>query len=84
MKETSIEKHELVLSYRHPVSGQMEEQVFKVDAGTGFPEGVRFEDLRANQPVSVDYREDSDGHTRAVRIRRVPLRGIPIDQKVVI
>ncbi len=83
VKEISSEKHELVLSYRHPVSGQMEEKTFEVDTATGFPEGMRFQDLRPNQPLSVDYQEGPQGKAHAVRIRAVPLRGVPIDRKVI-
>ena len=73
VKQVLPEKQELVLSYRHPVTGQWEELILKVDRQTGFSEGVRFEELQENDPLSIDYQENAEGNARAVRINRVPL-----------
>jgi hypothetical protein len=80
VKEVWLDRQEFTLSYRHPVSGEMEELVIKVDGGTGFSEGVRLEDFRGGDPVSVDYQEGPEGEARAVQVKRVPLRGVPIDK----
>lgn len=77
VKELRLGESELVLSYRNPVSLQDEELVLGVSEGTGFSEGVRFEDLREGEPLSVDYEEHSDGTARAILIKRVPIRGAP-------
>lgn len=82
VKKVLSDRHEIVLSSQHPVSGRVEEWVFKVDPSTGFNEGVRLEDLRDGETVSVDYEEGPDGYRRAVQVKRVPLRGIPREIKI--
>lgn len=83
VKKVLSDRHEIVLSSRHPVSGRVEEWVFKVDPSTGFNEGVHLEDLRDGETVSVDYYEEGpDGFRRAVQVKRVPLRGIPREIKI--
>ena len=86
VKEVRLGSRELVLSYRNPVSGKLEELALQVDEHTGFGQDVgsrhgtspRLEDLKTNDPVSVDYQEEGGTHLRrAVRISRVPLRGVP-------
>ena|GEM_PF-5723718 len=74
--EVRSKERELVLAYRHPVTRREEKLVLQVDQGTGFYEGVHLEDLRPEQPVSVDYEEGPSG-LKAVRVRQVPIRGIP-------
>lgn len=81
VKEVGLETNELILSYRHPVSGQWEELVLNVDNQTGFGEGVRLQDLRGSDPVSAEYQEDPSGLARAISIRKVPLTGVPLDEK---
>ena len=75
--EVSLEESKLTLSYRHPVNLEEEKLILEVDEGTGFSEGVRFEDLKKGEPVSVDYEEASGSIPRAVQVREVPLRGVP-------
>ena len=77
--EVSLEESKLTLSYRHPVNLEEEKLILEVDEGTGFSEGVRFEDLKKGEPVSVDYEEGSDAQARAILIKTVPIRGIPKD-----
>ena len=81
VKEISSEEGRLTLSYFHPATGRDEELVLTVDSHTGFSEGVTLGDLRRNDPLSVDYEENEEGRVLAVQIKRVPLRGIPIDKK---
>lgn len=77
IKEVGLERNEIVLSYLHPVKGETEELSFQIDPQTGFSGGFRLEDLQPQEPVSVDYEENSEGSRRAVLIKRVPLRGMP-------
>lgn len=77
VKEVSITKQELVLSYRHPVSGREEKLVLKVDSGTGFNPGLHFKDFKEGDPISVDYEEDSSGTPRAVQVNEVAVSGVP-------
>ncbi len=77
MKEVSPRKQELVLSYRHPVSGEVEELVLKVDEGTGLNKGTRLEDFKEGDPVSVDYEENPSQIPRAVQVKRVATSGVP-------
>lgn len=77
MKEASLAKEELVLSYRHPVSGREEELVFRVDRETGFNRGLHFEDFKEGDPVSVDYEENPSGIPRARQVKRVAVSGVP-------
>lgn len=77
VKEIGVERNEIVVSYSHPATGTREELSFKVDTQTGFSGGFRLEDLQPQEPVSVDYEEDSEGSRRAVLIKRVPLTGVP-------
>ena len=77
VKEVSPTKQELVLSYRHPVSGQPEKLVIKVDQHTAFNKGLHFEDFKEGDPVSVDYEENPSGTPRAVQVKRVDVSGVP-------
>lgn len=79
IKEVGLERNEVVLSYLHPVNGETEELSFKIDPQTGFSGGFRLEELKRNEPVSIDYEENSEGLKRALLIKRVPLRGVPVD-----
>ena len=80
IKEISLAKHELVLSYRHPVTGRFEELKLLIDDQTSANEGIRLEDLRGDDPVSVTYEEIPGGLFHARDVRRVPLRGVPIHE----
>ena len=80
MKEVELSRNELVLSYRHPVTGRIEELVLHVDSQTGFSEGTRLENLHVNDPVSVDYVDGVGKTARAIRVGRVPLKGVPFDK----
>lgn len=73
-------RREVTLSFQDPVSGKTEELVLRVDSHTGFGEGVRFEDLKAGEPVAVDYQEEAGRPPLAIQIRRVPLTGVPFDK----
>ena len=77
VKAFGLEEKLLVLSYRNPANRQSEELTLKVDRQTGFNEVLHLKDFRVNDPVSVDYEEIPGGIPRAVRISRVPLRGVP-------
>lgn len=79
VKEVWVERNEIALSYFHPVSGKEEDLLFRVNRETGFSGGFHWEELQRNEPVSIDYEEDSEGLRRALLIKRVPLRGVPID-----
>ena len=76
-KEVRLSEHQLVLFFKRPATGQMEELVLKVDEGTGFKKGFRLEDFRPNEPVSVEYEEIPGQGPRATQVRKVPLRGVP-------
>lgn len=65
------------MTYWHPVNQSNEELTLKVDSGTGFEEGVHFEDLKQNELISVDYEETTEGILRAVQVKRVPLNETP-------
>ena len=77
VKDVSRTDEELVLSYRHPVTGEVEELVLKVDDGTGFSQGTKLADFKEGDPVSVDYEENPEGTPRAVQVKRVAIRGVP-------
>lgn len=77
VKEVSFTTQELVLSYRHPVSGEEEDLTLKVDHGTGFNEGVHLEDFKEGDPISADYEENPSGSFRAVQVKRVMVKGVP-------
>ena len=77
VKEVRLSEHQLVLFFKRPATGQMEELVLKVDEGTGFKKGFRLEDFRPNEPVSVEYEEIPGQGPRATQVRKVPLRGVP-------
>ena len=79
VKEIRAPEGKLVLSFIHPVTGNVGEMVFEVDSHTGLPEGVRFEDLKPEEPISVDYLEEA-GTKRALLIKRVPTSGVPIEK----
>ena len=77
VKEISFAHEELVLSYRHPVTGREEELGLKVDTNTSFNQGLHLNDFKKGDPVSVDYEEESSGILRAKRINRVDVSGVP-------
>lgn len=81
VKKVLIDKQELILSYRHPVSGKPEELKLKIDGGTGFSRELRFEDFREEDLISADYQEDESGRARAVSVRRVDLYSGPVEKK---
>ena len=81
IKSVFLDKQEFVLSYRHPVSGQLEELKLRIDSQTGFSGGIRLPDLQQDDPVSVDYQEDEKGEARAVLVSRVNLTSVPIERK---
>lgn len=59
------------------MTGREEKLGLQVDTGTSFNQGLHLGDLKAGDPVSVDYEEDPDGILRAVRINRVDVSGVP-------
>jgi len=81
VKKVLIDKQELILSYRHPVSGEPEELKLSIDGGTGFSKELRIEDFREDDLISADYQEDETGQARAVSVRRVDLYSAPVEKK---
>lgn len=79
VREVQLEKSELRVTYRHPVSGQTEELLLRVDQETGFPEGLRLSDLQEGEPVSIDYEGGDGSSLRAVLVKPVPLKGVPLE-----
>ena len=77
VEEVRIKEHQLVLSVRHPATGETKALVLQVNENTGFKKGVRLEDFHPNDPVTVDYEETSAGGPHAIQIRQVPLKGVP-------
>ena len=77
VKEVQLREQRLVLSFRRPATGLVEDLVLQIDGQTGFKKGVRLQDFRPDEPVSVDYEEASGSIPRAVQVREVPLRGVP-------
>ena len=77
VKEVRAADHQLILSVKHPATGETKELALQVDERTGFKKGIRLEDFHPNDPVSVDYQEVSGGNSRAIQIRQVPLKGVP-------
>jgi hypothetical protein len=80
VKEIRLAQKELVLIYPHPVSRKEEVLFLQVDESTGFAEGIHFEGLQPGTVLSVDYLENERGGTRAVNVKKVPLKGVPIEK----
>gem|GEM_PF-4738780 len=72
--EVQLDKKQLTLVFQHPVTQKDEQLILEIGNKTDFSENLHLEDLRPNEPVSVDYEEKSEGKGRAVLIKRVPVR----------
>lgn len=80
IEEVKAGESQLAITYFHPVTRRKEKLVFNVDRGTGFDEGMKLEDLRVHEMVSIDYREEG-GRARALQVKRVPMKGVPKELK---
>ena len=77
VKEVRVRDHQLILSVKHPATGETKELVLQIDERTGFKKGIHLGDFHPDDPVSADYEETSGGNSRAIQIRQVPLKGVP-------
>lgn len=71
---------ELRVLFEHPVTGENALKVFKIFPNTGFKNVKRLDQIQANDPVSVDYKEAANNELRAVYVEVVPLERVPFDE----
>ncbi len=67
----------LNIDFQHPATGERKELVFVVTAETGFRGIKTLSQLRHDDPVTIDYEENSQGSLQARQISKVRLTGPP-------
>lgn len=70
----------LEVLFEHPVTGEGELKNFKILPSTNFKNVKRLDQIKPQDPVSVDY-QSKDGNLHAVYIEVIPLNGVPFNQK---
>ncbi len=67
----------IYLQFKHPATGETKQLVFQTDQNTGFRENLDFSELKENDPVSIDYEENSEDILLALYVEKVQLTGPP-------
>lgn len=71
------EGSQLSVAFQHPVTGDIKPMIFQINENTGFGGSINLSDLLPDDPVEIDYIENTSGHLLARRISRVRLSGPP-------
>ena len=71
--------HQLSVQFEHPVTRDRSLKVFQILPSTGFKNVKRLEQIKPNDPISIDYEEISKGILQAVYIEVVSLKNLPFD-----
>lgn len=71
---------ELRVLFEHPVTGENTVKVFQVQPNTGFKNVKRLEQIKPNDPVSIDFEEEGDS-LKAVYVEVIPLKEVPFTAK---
>lgn len=74
---------ELRVLFEHPVTGENLLKVFKVLPTTGFKNVKRLDQIKPQDPVSVDYEKSENAELQAVYIEVVSLDRAPFDENQV-
>ncbi|MCB9800392.1 MAG: hypothetical protein H6757_06500 [Candidatus Omnitrophica bacterium] len=72
------ENSQLSVAFRHPATGEIKPMLFTINSETGFSESIHLSDLAPEEPVEIDYIENTSGHLLARRVARVRLSGPPV------
>lgn len=68
----------LSVDFQHPATGERKELLFTVGAQTGFSGVKALGQLRPEDPVKIDYEENSSGSLEARHIDKVRIEGPPV------
>jgi len=74
---------ELHVQFEHPVTGENLLKTFTVDNRTGFKHVKGLDQIRPQDPVSVDYEEKAPEQLKAVYIEVVRLNDVPFTKEQV-
>ncbi len=77
-----LESHKLHVLFEHPVTGEDAMKIFSVSPSTGFKNAKRLDQIKPNDPVSIDY-EESSSDLKAVYIEVIPLKEVPFNKEQV-
>lgn len=68
----------LGVDFQHPATGERKELLFAVNDQTGFSGVKALGQLRHEDPVKIDYEENSSGSLKARHIAKVRIEGPPV------
>lgn len=72
---------QLRVQFEHPVTGENELKIFNVDHTTGFKHVKGLNQIKPQDPVSVDYEEKTPNDLKAVYIEVVRLNDVPFTKE---
>ncbi len=75
--------HELSVRFEHPVTREHILKIFHILPNTGFKNVKRLEQIKPNDPVSIDYEENGKDGLHAVYIEVISLTNLPFDPNLV-
>ena len=73
----------LEVSFEHPVTGENTLKVFQIEPGTGFKNTKRLDQIKPNDPVSIDYQEAAGNELTAIYVEVIPLNTVPFTREQV-
>ena len=74
-----LQSQKLSVRFEHPVTGERILKIFSVLPSTGFKNVKRLDQIKPNDPVSIDYQEREKEGLQAVYIEVISLKGLPFD-----
>jgi len=77
-------RRELRVMFEHPVTGEDVVKIFQIVPSTNFKNVKKLEQIKPNDPVSIDYQETGNGKLDAVYIEVIPLKEMPFSRKDVL
>ncbi len=76
----NISTQKLEVLFEHPVTGEEILKIFQILPNTNFKNAKQLSDIKPEDPVSVDYKEEEPNKLEAVYIEVIPLEGVPFSK----
>ncbi len=77
----NLNTSQLHVKFEHPVTGESELKIFDVDNRTGFKHVKGLNQIKPQDPVSIDYEEKTPDQLKAVYIEVVRLNDVPFTKE---
>lgn len=69
--------------FEHPVTGEQTIKEFDIFSSTGFKNVKRLDQIKPEDPISIDYEESETGTLKAIYIEVVSLKKVPFTREEV-